>query len=156
METVTDFIFFGLQNHCRWWLQPWNLKMLAPWKKSYDQPREHINKQRLYLKLWVPDCWMTSLTEWTWVWASSGRWWWTRKPGVLQSMGSQSLTRPSNWTTRTVLNERHALGGEAHFSECLCKATGLGLGFQGGPPWCDPHPQNVEDFLDEEERRNSV
>ena len=24
METVTDFIFFGLQNHCRWWLQPWN------------------------------------------------------------------------------------------------------------------------------------
>ena len=24
-ETVTDFIFFGLQNHhCRWWLQPWN------------------------------------------------------------------------------------------------------------------------------------
>ena len=24
METVTDFIFFGLQNHCRWFLQPWN------------------------------------------------------------------------------------------------------------------------------------
>ena len=24
METVRDFIFFGLQNHCRWWLQPWN------------------------------------------------------------------------------------------------------------------------------------
>ena len=24
METVTDFIFFGPQNHCRWWLQPWN------------------------------------------------------------------------------------------------------------------------------------
>ena len=24
METVTDFLFFGLQNHCRWWLQPWN------------------------------------------------------------------------------------------------------------------------------------
>ena len=24
METVTDFIFFGLQNHCRLWLQPWN------------------------------------------------------------------------------------------------------------------------------------
>ena len=23
-ETVRDFIFFGLQNHCRWWLQPWN------------------------------------------------------------------------------------------------------------------------------------
>ena len=24
METVTDFILRGLQNHCRWWLQPWN------------------------------------------------------------------------------------------------------------------------------------
>ena len=33
--------------------------------------------------------WMTSLTQWTWVWASSGSWWWTGKPGMLQSMGSQ-------------------------------------------------------------------
>ena len=24
METVTDFTLGGLQNHCRWWLQPWN------------------------------------------------------------------------------------------------------------------------------------
>ena len=24
METVTDFYFLGLQNHCKWWLQPWN------------------------------------------------------------------------------------------------------------------------------------
>ena len=24
VETVVDFIFLGLQNHCRWWLQPWN------------------------------------------------------------------------------------------------------------------------------------
>ena len=23
-ETLSDFIFGGLQNHCRWWLQPWN------------------------------------------------------------------------------------------------------------------------------------
>ena len=38
----------GLQNHCRWWLQPWNWKVLTPWKKSYDQPRQHIKKQRYY------------------------------------------------------------------------------------------------------------
>ena len=25
---------WGFQNHCRWWLQPWNYKMLASWKKS--------------------------------------------------------------------------------------------------------------------------
>ena len=24
VETVTDFIFYELQNHCRWWLQSWN------------------------------------------------------------------------------------------------------------------------------------
>ena len=34
------------------------------------------------------DGWMASLTQWTWVWASSSRWWRTRKPGMLQSMWS--------------------------------------------------------------------
>ena len=186
METVTDY-FLGLWNHCRWWLQPWNSNMLAPWKKSYDQPRQHIKKQRHYfvdkgpssqgcgfpsshvwmweldykeswaLKNWCfwtvvlekilespLDCkeiqtvhpkgcqswifigrtdaetncntlatwckelthwkrpwswerlraggewinrgwngWMASLTQWTWVWASSRNWWWTGKPGML-------------------------------------------------------------------------
>ena len=42
------FYLLGLQNNCRWWLQPWNSKMLAPWKKNYDQPRWHIKKQRHY------------------------------------------------------------------------------------------------------------
>ena len=36
------------------------------------------------------DCWMASLTQWNWVWANSWRWWRIGKPGVLQSMGSQS------------------------------------------------------------------
>ena len=40
------FYFLRLQNHCRWWLQPWN--PLPPWKKSYDKPRQHIIKQRHY------------------------------------------------------------------------------------------------------------
>ena len=44
-----DSLYFsGLQNHCRWWLQPWNSKTLASWKKNYDQPRQHIKKQRHY------------------------------------------------------------------------------------------------------------
>ena len=47
METVRDYIG-GLQNNCRWWLQPWNKKTLAPWKKSCDQPRQHIKKRRHY------------------------------------------------------------------------------------------------------------
>ena len=40
------FHFLRLQNHCRQWLQPWNWKTLAPWKKSYNQPRQHIKKQK--------------------------------------------------------------------------------------------------------------
>ena len=50
---------------------------------------------------------MASSTQWTWVWANSGGWWGTGKPGVLQSMGSQSWTRLSNWTT--VLQVYHYL-----------------------------------------------
>ena len=45
------------------------------------------------------DGWMASPTQWTWVWASSGRRWRTGKPRVLLSMGSQSQTWLSNWTT---------------------------------------------------------
>ena len=32
------------------------------------------------------DGWMESPTLWTWVWVISGSWWWTGRPGVLQSM----------------------------------------------------------------------
>ena len=45
METVTDFIFLGSQitadGDCSH-----EIKTLTPWKKSYDQPRQHIKKQR--------------------------------------------------------------------------------------------------------------
>ena len=43
------------------------------------------------------DGWMALPTQWTWVWVSSRNWWWTRKPGVLQSMGSQRVGH--NWVT---------------------------------------------------------
>ena len=39
------------------------------------------------------DGWMASPTQWTWVWESSGTWWRTGKPGLLQSMGSQIVGR---------------------------------------------------------------
>ena len=47
MEIVTDFAIWGSKitadgdfTH--------EIKTLAPWKKSYDQPRQHIKKQRHY------------------------------------------------------------------------------------------------------------
>ena len=43
-----------------------------------------------------------SLTQWTWVWVNSGKWWWTGRPGVLQFMGSQRVghdwATELNWT----------------------------------------------------------
>ena len=44
------------------------------------------------------DGWMASPTQWTWVWASSGSWRWTGKPGVLQSRGSQRVGH--DWATK--------------------------------------------------------
>ena len=40
---------------------------------------------------------MASLTQWTCIWVSSGSWWWTGKPGVLQSLGLQWVGH--NWAT---------------------------------------------------------
>ena len=197
------FYFLGLHNHCGWWLQPWNWKMLAPWKNSHDKPRQCIKKQRyrftdkgpysqsygfsssiwmaswtikkaesqridafelwcwrrlespldckeikpVYPKgnqcwifigridaeaeapvLWPPyvksrltgktptagkdwgreekgvkrrwDGWMASLTQWTWVWANSGRYWRTGKLGVLHAVhGVAERMWLSDWTT---------------------------------------------------------
>ena len=48
------------------------------------------------------DGWMASLTQWTGVWVSSRSWWWTGRPGMLQSMGSQRVgydwATELNWT----------------------------------------------------------
>ena len=43
------------------------------------------------------DGWMTSLTQWTWVWVISRSWWWTGRPGVLQSTESQRVGH--DWAT---------------------------------------------------------
>ena len=204
--------FLGLQNHHRWWLQPWNLKTLAPWKKSYDQPRRilksrditlptkvHLVKAMVFpvvmwdykeswglknwcfwtvvLKktlespldckkiqpvhpkgnqswvvigstdaeaestiLWPPDVkswltgkhldagedwrqevegddrglhgWMPSLTQWTWVWASSGSWWWTGKSGMLQCMRSKRV-RHAWATNRTAWSDLNCHEGDS-------------------------------------------
>ena len=46
------------------------------------------------------DGWMASLTQRTWVWVSSGSWWWTGRPGMLQSCGRKEsdTTEWLNWT----------------------------------------------------------
>ena len=53
------------------------------------------------------DGWMASLTQWTWVWANSKRWWRTGKPGALQFLGLQRVKRLSNRTTTTNMSFRN-------------------------------------------------
>ena len=54
------------------------------------------------------DGWMASPPQWTWVWASSKRWWRTGEPGMLQSMGSQRVRH--DWAT-----EQHIMEGHLYF-----------------------------------------
>ena len=51
------------------------------------------------------DGWTASPTQWAWVWVNSGSWWWTGKPGMLSSMGSQRVghdwaIEPTEWHIR--------------------------------------------------------
>ena len=69
---------------------------------------------------------MASLTWWTWVWTSSRSWWWTGKPGVLQSMGLQRVG--NNWVTELnwacVRDHCYALPPEASTKENqTCRQT---------------------------------
>ena len=60
------------------------------------------------------DGWMASPTRWTWVWVSSGSWWWTGRPGVLQSMGPQRVGH--DWVTKLNWTEllNRILTGSSH------------------------------------------
>ena len=73
------------------WTRPWCWERLKPGGEGYDRG-------------W--DGWMASLTWWTWVWASPRSWWWTGRPGVLQSMVSQRVrsdwVTELNWTTEII------------------------------------------------------
>ena len=86
------------EHRCFWTSVFWTLatwcQELTPWKRPWCWERLRAGGEGDD-RGW--DDWMFSLTRWTWVWASSRSWWWTEKPGVLQSMGSQSIGH--NWAT---------------------------------------------------------
>ena len=75
--------YFGHLMRRTHWKRPWSWERLKAGREGNDRE-------------W--DGGIASLTEWTWVWASSESWWWTGKPGVLQSMGSQRVRH--NWGTK--------------------------------------------------------
>ena len=90
METVIDY-FLGLQNHCRWWFQSWNWKTLAPWKKSCDQPRQHIKNQRHYFD-------DKGLSSQSYGFSNSNVWMW--------ELDNRESWVPKNWCFWTVVLEK--------------------------------------------------
>ena len=52
------------------------------------------------------DGWMASPTQWAWVWVNPRSWWWTGRPGVLQSMGSQRAGH--DWATELSWTDCHS------------------------------------------------
>ena len=72
------------------------------------------------------DGWMASLTQWTWVWARSRRWWRTGMPGTLKSVGSQRVRH--DWETN---NNKNKSSGKSLVVQQLglgaFTAKGLGL-----------------------------
>ena len=88
----------ALANWCKEltnWKRPWCWERLKAWGEGDDRG-------------W--DGYMALPTWWAWVWASSGSWWWTGKPGVLQSMGWQRV--------------RHDLATELNWLSKLCSDAG--------------------------------
>ena len=77
------------------WCWSWDSNTLVTWCKGLTHWKRPWSWERLKSggegddRGW--DGWMASLSRWTWVWESSGSWWWTGKPGVLQSMGLQRV-----------------------------------------------------------------
>ena len=87
-EYSLEGLILNLQYLATWceelthWKRPWCWERLKVGKEGDDRG-------------W--DGWMASLILWTWVWINSGSWWWTGKPGMLQSIGSQRVAH--NWVT---------------------------------------------------------
>ena len=87
----------GDQSWVHWkdWCWSWNSNTLATWYEELTHLKRHWCWERLKAggegDNRGRNGWMASLTQWTWVWVSSGGWWWTGRPGMLWFMESQRV-----------------------------------------------------------------
>ena len=81
------------------------------------------------------DSLLASSTQWTWVWASCGSWWWTGRPGMLHPWGCKELdmTERVNWTELPppFLFVSTGCVGQRHLEEIFTETKFLSL-----PIWC--------------------
>ena len=126
--------------HWKDWCWSWSSSTLATWCEElthWQRPwcwerlktgREGVDRGS--------DGWLASPTWWTWVWASFGIWCWTRKPGVLQSMGSQRVRY--NWMTE--LNWTWQTNMRASWPDPSQVST------SGKAGWRDPNWDSAQDW----------
>ena len=106
-----------LNIHWKAWRWSWSSNTLATWCAELTYWKRPWCWERLKVegegdnREW--DGWMALPTQWTWVWVSSRSWWWTGRPGVLQSMGSQRVGH--DWAT------------ELNWTELICNCTKMTL-----------------------------
>ena len=88
-----SWTFIGMMlklKHSLEWCWSWNSNTLANWliwkefNAGNDWRQEEKGTAEDEMVGWHHQ-------PWTWVWVNSGSWWWTGRPGVLQSMGSQTV-----------------------------------------------------------------
>ena len=113
-----------LNSHWKDWCWSWNSNTLATWCEELSHLKRPWCWERLKAggegddRGW--DGWIASLTQWTWVWVNSGSWWWTGRPGMLQSMGSQRVTHDwvteLNWTDHALYKSPKT---ELHYILCI-------------------------------------
>ena len=115
------------------WCWNWNSNTLATWCKKLT----HLKRPWFWERLkaggkgdnrgW--DGWIASPTQWTWIWVNSRSWWWTGRPGVLQSMASQRVRH--NWETElncfSRLCDKIIFGKNANFKLIVLINTSISL-----------------------------
>ena len=127
LSKLTSWRRSVLSIHWKDWCWSWNA--LATWGEELTHLKRPWCWERLKAGQEGDDRgwngWMTSPTQWTWVWVNSGSWWWIGKPGVLQSMGLQRVghdwAAELNWTEA---NSPYLLSDNKHLkawgeSSCL-------------------------------------
>ena len=107
------FPLLGLQNHCRWRLQPWNQKTIASSQESDGKSRQCVEKQRHYSADKGPYSQGYGLP---------------RGHTQLWELGSKESRTPKNWCLRTVVLEKTAE------SPLDCKKIKL-VNLKGNQPW---------------------
>ena len=85
-----------------------------------------VKKQQLEpdMKQWLDGItsWMASPTRWTWIWASSGSWWWTGKPACCSPWGHRvrhDWATELNWIAQTCVTQ-YKSGPLFHFLSYIC------------------------------------